>query len=133
MPATFEWFNDEKTIMVERFVGDWTWEEFSDCIQGAITLIKEVEHDVIAIADYSESGGMPMSGASIRIARDVMKLAPDHWRGVVIVSDNRLIRTMVNLFQTANRTFGNKVFLESTITAAINRAETVLASLKNPS
>ena len=87
--------------------------------------MKEVDHDVIAIADYTKSDMMPLSGASIRIARDAMKLAPDNWKGVVIVSENRLIKTMVNLFQSANRTFGNKVFLESSVEDAVSRIKTL--------
>jgi len=131
MPATYEWYNDDKTIMYEHFSGDWTWHDFADCIKGATILMREVEHDVIAIADYSASKTLPMSGASLKMARDVMDYAPDNWRGVVIVSNHRLIRAMVSLFQNANRTFGDKVYLESTLGDAVQQAYKVLSTLED--
>jgi len=129
MPATYQWFDDSKTIMIEEFSGQWTWNDFTDCIKGATDLIREVDHDVIAIADYTETKMMPVSGASLKIARDVMNYAPDNWRGVIIVTNNRLIRSMVSLFQNANRTFGDKVYLEPTRDDAVRLAIEVLAVL----
>jgi len=126
MPASYKWFNDEKTIMLEVFEGSWTWQDFSECVRGAIEQIKTVSHDVMVIADYMDSDMMPVSGASLRIARDVMNDAPENWKGVVIVSNNRLIQAMVSLFQNANRTFGSKVYLESTVADAVKRINIVL-------
>lgn len=125
MPATYEWFNEDKTLMYEKFSGDWTWHDFIECIKGASEQIRTVDHPVVAIADYTESKTLPMSGASLKIARDVMNNAPENWMGVVIISENRLIRAMVSLFQSANRTFGDKVYLETTLEDAIRRAETI--------
>jgi hypothetical protein len=129
MTATYTWYNDEKTIMYELFEDHWTWLDFSECIKGAIEEIRAVDHDVLAIADYTHSSGLPIKGASIKLARDVMQLEPDNWKGAIIVSNNRLIRTMVNLFQSANRTFGNRVYLENTVEDAIKRAEAILANM----
>ncbi len=129
MPATFKWYNAEKTIMYEQFEGDWTWHDFSDCIKGATDLMRDIDHDVIAISDYTDSSSLPMSGASLKMARDVMRYAPDNWKGVIIVSDNRLIRAMVNLFQNANRSFGDRVYLEATLDAAVIKAQTILIEL----
>ncbi len=130
MPATFEWYSDNKTIIYEQFSGDWTWGDFVVCIKGACDLMREVDHDVVTIADYTESQTLPMSGASLKIARDVMDYAPDNWRGVVIVSNHRLIKAMVSLFQNANRTFGDKVYLESTLDDAVQRALTISLNAK---
>lgn len=129
MPATYKWYNDKKTIMYESFDDNWTWLDFSECIKGAIEEIGAVDHDVLAIADYTQSSGMPIKGASIKLARDAMQLAPDNWKGVIIVSNNRLIRTMVSLFQSANRTFGDMVYLEGTVEDAIKRPEAILANI----
>lgn len=131
MPATFEWYNAEKTIMYEQFAGDWTWHDFSDCIKGATDLIREVSHDAIAISDYTDSTSLPMSGASLKMARDVMLYAPDNWKGVIIVSNNRLTRAMVNLFQNTNRSFGDQVYLEATLDAAVIKAQNILIELNS--
>lgn len=130
MPATYEWYDENQTIMYERFSGDWTWYEFATCIKGATDLMREVTHDVISIADFTASTTLPMSGASLKMARDVMDYAPDNWTGVIIVSNNRLIRAMVSLFQNANRSFGSKVYLEATLADATQRA-TKLIVVKN--
>jgi hypothetical protein len=131
MPAYYEWYNEDKTIICEIFEGEWTWQEFSECIQGVAEEMKTVNHDVMILADYTKTNMMPLKGASIKIARDAMQLYPSNWRGLVIVSNNRLIQSMVKLFQSANKTFGSIVYLDNSIEAAVKRIKDLLKKSNN--
>lgn len=98
MPIIVEWDNPEKTVIRQKYVGKWTWDEFFDaCTKQSAGLMKTVPHTVHILADYSESGPLPLGGA-VSQARTVTQYYPDNWGLLIIVSGNMFIKTLVNIF-----------------------------------
>ena len=59
MPITVKWYNEEKTILLEIFEGQWTLVEYRQLIDEAVALLATVDHTVHIIADASTSGTLP--------------------------------------------------------------------------
>jgi hypothetical protein len=100
MPITVEWENEEKTIVHVRYKGRWTWAEFMEHAgREAAEMMKTVPHRVDVLADYFESGPLPLGGAMTQ-ARGAIKQWPENWGILVVVSDNSIINSLVNVFHT---------------------------------
>jgi hypothetical protein len=50
MPVTNSWEDEAKTILVNDFQGQWTWDEFEAGVLRGYELIKTVDHPVYVIA-----------------------------------------------------------------------------------
>jgi hypothetical protein len=112
------WENEEKTILIERFDGAWTWEEFYAAIQQAASMMAEVEHRVDVLADMIKAD-RPPSGTAMTHARNMMRLYPDNWGIMVIVANNLLITTSVNMFRRLFRAnLGKKIHTAKTVEEA---------------
>ncbi|MFC1961404.1 hypothetical protein ACFLYO_11930 [Chloroflexota bacterium] len=55
MPVTLEWFNPEKTILLEDFYGTVTIEEYHQMVDEAAALLKERAIVIHIIADFSKT------------------------------------------------------------------------------
>ena len=119
MPINVSWHNEEETIVIQEYVGRWSWEDFyqATTVESA-TLMKTTNHTVHIFADYSNSQGIPVGGAFTQ-AYSAMRKYPDNWGILVIVSANRFITTMVDIFKKMFTTdLGAKTFTAATIEEA---------------
>ena len=100
------------------YEGQWDWDEFYDVARKVAELMGTVDHTVDIIADFRNSPNLPI-GSSLTHARNVMKLFPDNWGIMVIVSDSHFINTLVNAFRRIFRGgTGKKTFAVETIEEA---------------
>jgi hypothetical protein len=115
MGIEIRWDNDEKTIIRETYNGRWTWDDFYLRITGEVPpMMKSVNHRVDVIADFRPSGPLPV-GPAITNARNVIRSMPENWGCLVIVTDNRFIRVMVDTFRKLFSTgMGAKTFTAAT-------------------
>lgn len=59
MPASVDWENAEKTIIRQRLMGDWTFEEYMASARQTQAMTGSVSHTVHVIIDFSESQSHP--------------------------------------------------------------------------
>lgn len=98
MPVELTWSDEQQTIIIQRFYGKWTWNEFYEYNSKHIPkMMRQVDHVVHIVSDYTDGKSLPGGGA-ITHARNVVNNYPDNWGILVIVSDNMFIRSLVDIF-----------------------------------
>lgn len=83
MPVQTSWDNPEKTIILLKFEGNWTWEETYQAVAERNHLINAVENKVDIIVDFGDAG---------------FKVPPNaltHTRNIMGQSHNRIVRNVV--------------------------------------
>ncbi|MBC7814773.1 MAG: STAS/SEC14 domain-containing protein [Burkholderiales bacterium] len=93
-----DWDNDEHTIIREMFIGRWTWNEFYEVARDVPPMMTATPHTVHILADFRQSGPLPIGPAIIH-ARNTVQHLPDNWGIMVIVTPSMFIRTMVDVFR----------------------------------
>jgi hypothetical protein len=124
MPIKVEWHNEAKTVVVQRYDGRWTWDEFHiACTRDTSNLMRTVPHTVHIFADFTKAQGVPIGGAMLH-ARNVMQHYPPNWGTLVIVGANHFINLLVEMFRrTFSTTLGNKTFTAATLEDAYKLIE----------
>jgi len=64
MPLIASWVNEEKTIILLKHLGRWTWDEIFDVFQEGIQMLNTVDHTVHVLIDHSEDEGGPVNFVS---------------------------------------------------------------------
>lgn len=111
-----DWFDDEQTILLYTFDGQWTWDDLLVLIEQANTMTRSVRHQVDTIIDLRLNQSYPF-GALMRF-RSLTATAPDNWGMAVFVSENDFIG---NLLATLTKVFpviGLRYVMTDTIDAA---------------
>jgi hypothetical protein len=62
MTVTATWFNEEHTIILQSYTGNWTWIEWKVCNDQVHAMMDSVDHAVHTIIDVSQSGVLPSGG-----------------------------------------------------------------------
>ncbi len=96
MPINVCWYNDEKTIALFNFVGDWTWGEYGSLFEHPF--VGTVPHRVDIIFDFTESAPLPPNALSKFGKYD--KTAPANTGYVVIVTTQHFMEVLVHIFNT---------------------------------
>jgi hypothetical protein len=60
MPIQVEWLGDDKQILIERYIGSWTIEDFKSRTGVVNTMLDCVKHPVDIVLDVSRSGFPPL-------------------------------------------------------------------------
>lgn len=60
MPIQIQWDDDQHTVLVQIYQGDWTLPEYLDVIGKTYDLIEALDHPVDLIADLRNSGKVPV-------------------------------------------------------------------------
>ena len=115
MPIIIEWHNESKTVVMQRYDGRWTWEEFyTACTQDTAGLMRTVPHTVHIFADFSKAQGVPIGGAMLH-ARTVMQQYPPNWGTLTIIGANPFVNLLVDMFRrTFSTSLGGKTFTAAT-------------------
>lgn len=59
MPVTTVWYNEEKTLLITKFEGRWTINEFAAALDEIAAMTDGISHPICAIADGRHSAGVP--------------------------------------------------------------------------
>jgi hypothetical protein len=57
--VTHEWHDEARTVIVQRFVGNWSWMAFFWSIVDVGRLLNDAKHPIDLIFDLESSAGMP--------------------------------------------------------------------------
>jgi len=104
MPATCDWLDDSKTILLVKYEADWTWDEFFAAADKGRTLANSVPHRVDYILDM-QHGTQPRNGSMMTNSKTVMeRRAPNS--GIFVVLTTPFVKVMLNVFKSFDREHG---------------------------
>jgi hypothetical protein len=103
MPVNMRWGNDEKTLYIAEYVGEWTWEEFYPALEAANRHFDEVDHVVDVIHDWSHSVRFPMD--ILTHSRNLIKRMHPRTGVNVHVGTNNLFMSMWRIFNKVYNAF----------------------------
>ncbi|MEM9955000.1 MAG: hypothetical protein AAF846_25555 [Chloroflexota bacterium] len=123
MGISVEWYNEEKTIILQTYDGRWTWEDFQDLTRVIMPkMMGEVPHTVHILSDFTNSDIPSMNGA-LTHAKHALSGYGDNWGYLIVVGGNSMVNMLVNLFrQLFNNSVGNKTFAAPTLEVAFDIA-----------
>lgn len=130
MGISIEWYDDDKTIILQTYDGNWTWNEFKEILVVQVpAMMGEVSHPVSIFADFTKSDVPSMAGAMSN-AKNVLDTFPDNWGFLFIIGGNSIINLLANtdsnLFRNSS---GGKIRTAKTIDEAyqlVNSGESEL-------
>jgi hypothetical protein len=107
MRISVDWYDANRTIILTRFDGRWTWAEFWEAVNHQSDLMDSVDYTVNFISDFSGSRTLP-SGA-ISHAKRLLGSKQHKRAGVsVVVGANALVRNFSVLFDRIYATAAQK-------------------------
>lgn len=99
MPIAYRWDETDPHIIHSEFSSPWTWNEFFDVIREQIQMMKDAERDhYYIISDFRASRGLPV-GPGVTNVASAYRSYPPELRTVIVISEERFIHIMVNIFQ----------------------------------
>jgi len=99
MPITVEWVNAERTVLLYRFIANWTWDDYDAANILTGDLLASVDHPVNLICDFSGSTGIPPRVLS-NIGRSLRQKRPSSLDQIVAVGVNGLLRNLADVLST---------------------------------
>jgi hypothetical protein len=125
MTITSTWYDEEKTIVLLEYRGEWTWEEYYNATEVAHLMMQTVPHRVDMITHRTDKLALRTPGAAITHWQRAIKAAPKNMGIIVAVPDNMFISTYASLMQKILGVgFENRIHCAQTIEAALNVIET---------
>jgi hypothetical protein len=100
MPASVGWENEEKTIIRQQLMGDWTFEEYTTSARETQTLTGSMSHTVHVIIDFTASTSHPTKLLSVGSSLD--RNLPTNQGVVVVIQVPAYVRA---LFQVMGKLY----------------------------
>lgn len=121
MRVEVSWYDDEKTVILQQFPAEWTWDDYYDGVKRTVELEKTVDHHVYVVGTQPPNGQTP-KGNILTHYNAAIKMHADNMRYFIIATDNTMTTFFGNIFlkTTPMRT---KARMVTTIEDAINFVE----------
>jgi hypothetical protein len=122
------WFDEERTIVCQRFLRGFT---LADVYHGAETsaqMLATVDHPVDIII---EAHGIPKMAGIFQLAQHVNRIVPPNQRLVVGVGTNNLLRSMVEISSKVAPKATENIHFVDTLDDALALIESYRAHLKS--
>lgn len=104
MPATCDWTDASKTVILVKYEGDWTWDEFFAVADKGRALANSVSYRVDYILDM-QHGNQPRNGSMLTNSKTVMeRRAPNS--GIFVTLTTPFVKVMLNVFKSFDREHG---------------------------
>lgn len=116
MAVTFDWHDEDQTLLYITFTGDWGMREFSRAIETIYVMLDEVDHPVDLIINMIDStASMPRLFAqiSVREMEHLNTRVHANQRQVVIAGGSLFLRTIFNVMRkSAPRLINHVVYAD---------------------
>jgi hypothetical protein len=118
MPIQIEWFNEEKTILLETFTGEWTVEDYRQLIDDAAVLLGTVHHNVHIIADATDAGlRLPNNLLGGGMTYAIRHIPPN--QGItVFIGVNGITQTLIGIARKISPKVSQTTFTATTLEEA---------------
>jgi hypothetical protein len=117
MGIQVSWYNEEKTIIIWKFIGDWNWQDYHTAINRAVVMLKGVDHMVDSIMDLEHNRALPPD--ALIEGKRWFVVAPDNFGITVVARANRLIQTIALTIGSVYKQFGSKIMTAPTVEDAV--------------
>ena len=97
MATTTVWDNEAKTILYTHIEGRWTLDEHYRSIETSRAMLAEVDHPVVFILDFSESG--PPPAKLLTAGRNMSRGQSPNLEQIVFVNANRLMEMLIDVIR----------------------------------
>ena len=97
MSIRVEWFNPEKTIILQKRAPGWTWKDFDAAVDQYSAMARSVNHKVAIIIDCLEAPDPPTPSALQHYGR-ASSLKPENLVLMVVVSKGGFLEKMGKAF-----------------------------------
>lgn len=97
MPITSEWYDTEKTIMIIKYDGTWTLDDYYQNFKIAVEEIQRVEHHVITLIDFSSSGPIPT--AFLTVGNHSERARAKNNVQIIVFGINHYMEVLAKMFQ----------------------------------
>lgn len=133
MGITLSWDQELDNLLIYKFDGKWTWQEFLLCFEEELEFARNLNgqrYDVLA--DTLTSQPLP-PGSGISHVYGVFKRYPDNWGKTAIVTKSRFLITMLTVGKKVHADARESFVLAQTLDEAreLIREERLIAE-KNP-
>jgi microcystin degradation protein MlrC len=109
MTVSVRWYDNDKTAVVFRFVGKWTWEEYFASRKEMRALQDTVNHLVDHIYDFQDAVGYAPTNVITNFAAATRDHHPNTSGIVVaITNDNAFFNTIARIFLQLYHTFTSR-------------------------
>jgi len=103
MKIKVDWYNLEKTIILQKRESGWTWEDFDAAVDQYVELAKSVENNVALLVDCLDAPTPPSTSVLGHYSR-AGRLRPDNLIRMVIVSEEGgFMKTMGDVYDSITR------------------------------
>jgi hypothetical protein len=99
MPITVEWVNPERTVLLYRFVDNWTWEDYHAANHLTREMLESVHHAVDLICDFCDSTAIPPRVLT-NIGRSLRQRRPANINQIIAVGITGLLRNLADVLCT---------------------------------
>lgn len=99
MPVTWNWHNDQRTILYFTFQDPWTLEEFTSVDFEARQAIKELNHSVDAIVDLSHTKSVPRNIVSGLVNMAKRNEPEANMGSSVVIHATPMLKTFIQVVQ----------------------------------
>lgn len=99
MPIPVEWYNEEKTMIIQRFGSGWTFQDVIQMMDETAGLLDTISHRAAVISELSQSRTTPniSVGALQRIANHRLTKHPNLIR-IYLVGVQTYVRVVIQVF-----------------------------------
>ena len=130
------WDDDEQTVVLAEFKGEWTWDDLHTMLNTVKRLSQERKRVLGAIIDVRSGlqlpGGSVLNRAGLENFRKLLSLSDDGQRGpVVVLGMNRMVRSLLDAMTTLDKSLMLDVSFADTIEEAQQQIYPAVARLND--
>ncbi len=119
MPATYEWLDEEQTVVLTVLSGEWTWADFEAISRRYKVDLQQITHPVYEIVYFVDGDRYWLPPNPLRYGRSVVATQPPNVVMSILVSSSTYIRSLIGIY---NRLNGRGYRMEYAHTVAHARA-----------
>lgn len=93
MSISFEWEDENQTLLLLTLSNGWTWEEYHAIVNQLVGIMRELDHIVDVIVENTAKIPFP-SGAALFQLRKIARITPENLGVVVVVSRNPFVKSI---------------------------------------
>lgn len=118
MSITIEWYDDQETILLETFSGSWGLPDYMQLVDDAALLLKQKEHIVHIIADFTATKSVPHQ--VLTGARYAERKLPANQGVVVFVQPGGIIGTFIKITKQMGFKATTQLFIAEHVDSAVS-------------
>ena len=122
MSVELYWDNDEQTVMLLEFEGQWTWDELFEKLDVARKAGERADYEISAIVNAASGvhfpGGSLFKPVNLENAKKMLKMGAAGTGPVVIAGANPFIKTIYDTMSSLHKHATSKIYFAADVDEA---------------